>query len=304
MYISLIVATKGRAKETSVLLDFLARQSMIPNRIVVVGAEPNDVSGLNQHALVQQGTCQVLLAPKPGLTIQRNTGIELLDNEGALDTDPGFVVFFDDDFRPATNWLDSAAKVLFEKNLVGLTGWVLADGIKGAGLSEHDAKAYLDGKLKPQEHWSNTEENKAAQSVYGCNMAFRNSVMKTIRFDESLPLYGWQEDRDFTGQVLRSGPVIVTRECRGVHMGVKNGRRQSGVMLGYSQIANPLHIVKRRNMTKKMAIRIVSRNIAANVLYSLRGHKTTDYPGRLGGNLRAVFDLLTGRCHPARILDL
>jgi hypothetical protein len=140
-------------------------------------------------------------------------------------------------------------------------------------------------------------------SLYGCNMAFAASVCRTLRFDESLPLYGWQEDCDYTGQARRKGRTIIMPECRGVHLGVKAGR-QSGVKFGYSQIANPIHIARRRNMTAKRAAVFIMRALAANTLRSLPTPGLFDYRGRLAGNLRAIVDLGLGRCDPRRILSL
>lgn len=301
---NVVVATKGRSRETFVLLDCLEQQHLAPQSIVVVGTESDDIAGLTEHRLVHQRVCEVMLSSRAGSSLQRNAGIERLETKGVLNEEAGFVVFFDDDFRPAPDWLDAAAGVLDKwDHLSGLTGWVLADGINGPGITEEQANAYLIGELEPQDHWSNTEENRPVDSAYGCNMAFRNSIVKKTRFDNDLPLYGWQEDRDYTGQALRTGPVVIARQCKGVHLGVKSGRVQSGVRFGYSQVANPLHILKRGNMTKKMTMKMVTRNLAANIVYTLLRRKSPDYAGRLRGNFRAVRDVLTRRCHPTRILD-
>ena len=47
----------------------------------------------------------------------------------------------------------------------------------------------------------------------GCNMAFRFSALRNVRFDERLPLYAWLEDHDFRGQVERRGASCARMRC-------------------------------------------------------------------------------------------
>ena len=49
-----IIATKGRAKETRVLLDYLLAQSLMPHFVVVVGSEQSDIEGLDTHPFIEQ----------------------------------------------------------------------------------------------------------------------------------------------------------------------------------------------------------------------------------------------------------
>ena len=65
-----------------------------------------------------------------------------------------------------------------------------------------------------------------------------------LRFDDNLPLYGWLEDIDFARSIAPYGRVVKSMLLRGVHLGVKRGRT-SGVKLGYSQIANPLYMLRK-----------------------------------------------------------
>ena len=297
-----VVATRGRPRETLVLLDALARQTQPASRIVVVGADTSDLCGLDQHRLRQAGVAELVTSGRPGLTAQRNIGLDVLGAD--LESASAFVAFFDDDFRPAPDWLERCAGVFSASpGLAGLTGWVLGDGVRGAGLTEEDAERLIDGRAAPLAHWSNVAAPREVASLYGCNMAFAASVCRTLRFDEALPLYGWQEDCDYTGQARRLGRTLVAPECRGVHLGVKAGR-QSGVRFGYSQIANPIHIVRRRNMTPARAARFILRALAANAVRSVPTPSLFDYRGRLAGNLRAIVDLMLGRCDPMRILSL
>lgn len=300
-----VIATKGRAKETYILLDYLTRQTLMPSHIIVVGSEPRDVDDLDKHPLASEGKISILLS-KAGLTIQRNAGLDALAShvESLLPND-WFVVFFDDDFRPATNWLENAAMAMQGwQELAGLTGHVLADGVKSEfGISEQDAQNYLSGVKAPRSHCSNSAEIKVLQGLYGCNMAFRGSVANSSRFDENLPLYGWQEDYDFANRAQRHGTIALVPTCKGVHLGASSGRT-SGVRFGYSQIANPIYLVKKGTMSWRKAGVLMSKNIAANLTQTLAGVRIKDFPGRLRGNLRASIHLLSGKLDPLHVLEI
>jgi GT2 family glycosyltransferase len=145
----------------------------------------------------------------------------------------------------------------------------------------------------------------AVSNGYGCNMAVRLQAARIAqcRFDERLPLYGWLEDVDFSRQLARHGQIVKVSAAQGIHLGVKLGR-QSGVRLGYSQIANPIYLSRKGTCPWPQALQMMSRNIAMNLARSLRPEPYIDRLGRVAGNLKAIGDLLTGRLDPQRILEL
>lgn len=295
-----VVATRGRADATRTLIDRLGRQATPPSHIIVVGAEAADVAGLESR-----DDLTVTLSRAPGLTRQRNVGLDALQARSALDAGDSFVAFFDDDYRPAKDWLEQASRAFAEDpSIAGLTGLMLADGVRGPGLREADADAYIEGERPPMPHWASGPAPRDLSSLYGCNMAFRANAARALRFDERLPLYGWQEDRDYSQRARAFGRIVYWPACRGVHLGLKGGR-VSGVRLGYSQIANPLYLGAKGTMSGRIVARFVMRAAAANVYGSLfRGGGLVDYRGRLNGNLRAAADLARGRCRPERAADL
>lgn len=301
----IVIATKGRAKETYVLLDYLQRQTASPVHVVVVGSEERDVEGLSEHPSVATGGTSILLA-RAGLTIQRNAGLEALrEHTAGLAAEDWFVTFYDDDFRPADDWLASAAVAMqADRQLVGITGNVLADGVGSEfGVSEVDALAYLAGSKPPEPHWSSATSVKPQTGLYGCNMAYRGTVASALRFDENLPMYGWQEDFDYSSRARQFGHLILLPTCKGVHLGVSTGRT-SGVRFGYSQIANPIFLLRKGTMSWKSALRLMTRNVLANLVKTLLRVQIKDFPGRLRGNLIASRDLLSGNLHPLRAHDI
>ena len=296
-----VIATRGRPCETEKLLSVLSYQNKLPSCVAVVGVSLTDLPRSNGQFPFPT---IFLLSEKAGLTAQRNQGVLELQRNSYLNHPDHFVVFFDDDFRPRATWLQEASNAFArEPRLAGLTGQVLADGVKGGHLAEGEAENILLGRAKPQRHWSSGDLPRLVDSLYGCNMAVRADVASSCRFDEELPLYGWQEDCDYTGQVRRLGEARIVPFCQGVHLGVKSAR-SSGLRLGYSQVANPLHIAARKNMRVTRMLRFILKALVANVAKTLLRRKAEDYRGRLKGNALALVDLMHRRCSPGRILEL
>jgi GT2 family glycosyltransferase len=150
-----------------------------------------------------------------------------------------------------------------------------------------------------------TEQLEDVYNGYGCNMSVRMSSVHAlaITFDEALPLYGWLEDMDFSRQLASAGRIVRSNLLRGVHLGHKAGR-SSGVRLGYSQIANPLYMVRKGTMTRGRAYKQIGRNILANAVKTLRPEPWVDRKGRLIGNLRGAVDAVRGQLDPRQILKL
>lgn len=284
------VATIGRPDVLVAMLRRLHEQRRRPDRIVICAPAKEDAG--DPDVLAQLGV-EALIGAR-GLTRQRN---RILDAVGDCD----LVAFFDDDFVPDVGFLD-LAETLFSANpdIALATGVVLADGIIGPGLDFSQAEAVL----------ANAPRAPAAGGLrriyngYGCNMVVRLApvVRENLRFDEDLPLYGWLEDVDFSRRLAQFGEIVQVDALRGVHLGVKSGR-QSGVRLGYSQIANPVHLMRNRTMSPGRALWLMTRNAGMNISRGLWPEPYIDRRGRLAGNAIAIADLLRRRLHPARAAD-
>jgi GT2 family glycosyltransferase len=287
MKISVAIVTLGRPDILADAMIDLARQTRPPDRKIISAVVPDDVG-----ASIPVGV--ELLFGNKGTTTQRNTVLDAMEDEDV-------VLFVDDDFRMAPDFL-SKLEALFSDcpDVCVATGDVLADGIGGPGISEDQARDILDHAIAVPGATPIDVNN-----GYGCNMAFRCAPIRThnLRFDESLPLYGWLEDIDFSRRVAAHGRCVRATALRGVHLGTKGGRT-SGLRLGYSQIANPVYLVGRATMRRGHALRMICRNIAANAAKSLRPEPWVDRRGRLRGNLLALVDLMRGRINPQRVLNL
>ena len=180
---------------------------------------------------------------------------------------------------------------------------MLADGATTAGIGPDEAQAITRQRDSNPSHAGILHERVGYGGNMGCNMAFRYSALRSITFDERLPLYAWLEDADFRGQVVRHGRMVRSDGLWGVHLGHKQGRVR-GVTLGYSQIANAVYLAKKGTVPTAYLANLATKNLLSNTVRSLRPEPFVDRRGRLLGNIIALADLVRGRIAPERVLEL
>jgi GT2 family glycosyltransferase len=287
--IAVIVASISRSEEIGQLLQNLARQTHLPASIVLSVEKSSD---LPQHI---DPAVRVIMGPR-GLPVQRNRGMDHVLQECDV------IVFFDDDFLPAKDALAEIAH-LFEENedIIGATGNVLSDGVKRGGVPYDEAVQIL-ADYENANH-ETPVVNVDTDAAYGCNMAFRTATIGDCRFDENLPLYAWQEDVDFTGQLLAKGRIVKTNAFSGVHRGVSKGR-SPGLALGYSQMVNPAYLMHKGTMRPRKAVVLMMKNFIANHARLLFPEPLIDRAGRSHGNWLGLWHIMTGRSDPSMILRL
>ena len=270
-------------------LEELSRQSRYPDGVVVCAPTRADVEGIPLDPRVE-----IIVGPR-GLTSQRNAILACLD---AFD----IVQFFDDDFLPSPGYVQVVEHTFaMDPAIVMATGSLIADGIKGPGIEVEIARSILAADAMG----ASGTALEFVEDAYGCNMAVRLAALRAsqCRFDERLPLYGWMEDVDFSRRLARHGRIVRLAGARGIHLGVKQGR-QSGVRLGYSQIANPIYLARKGSCPWPRSLQLMARNITANLARALIPEPYIDRAGRVSGNLKAFGDLIAGRLDPQRVLEL
>ncbi|MES2561784.1 MAG: glycosyltransferase family A protein [Pseudomonadota bacterium] len=287
------IATSGRAEQIKLTLAQLAQQTRRPSRVVICPALEADYDDTFIGHMPFPIT--VVRGPR-GLPAQRNCIL-------AACTATDLLVFFDDDFYPAPDYLQEVDDLMMNNPKIVLArGEALADGATGPGIEHEEALRLISSiaaKARPP------AIVKDVYGAYGCNMTVRLApvIAHGLRFDENLPLYGWLEDIDFSRSIAPYGRVVHSTLLRGVHLGTKRGRT-SGFKLGYSQIANPLYMLRKGTLTRSYAFRQMGRNVARNISRGFVPEPWVDRRGRLKGNLRALTDLLRGNLDPKNILTL
>ncbi|MFC0588220.1 glycosyltransferase family 2 protein [Novosphingobium aquiterrae] len=283
--IHVAIATVGRAAILCQVLRLLASQSRRPDGVVVVGTCAGDVDGVSRAF---PGS-EVLISQK-GLCRQRNMALRHLVGRADI------VVFFDDDFLPESDYLaEVERRMAADPAVVGLTGQLLADGAHTSEISFTEGVRILENSHVPPRL-----KTERTSWLYGCNMAIRTAAAPALRFDECLPLYGWQEDVDFSHRLGSFGTMLRSRELTGVHLGARSGRI-SGVRFGYSQIANIVYLRRKQTIGLRHGFGLMARNVASNLARSVWPEPHIDRRGRLAGNAIGFIDLLRGRVDPGRV---
>jgi GT2 family glycosyltransferase len=284
--IAIAIASIKRPDEIGQLLAQLEHQTLQPAQIILSLERRTDAP-----ADLPAGA-EIILGSK-GLTAQRNRALN------AVRQDCDVVVFYDDDYLPCDDALAGISE-LFSSNddIAGATGWVLQDGITRGGLSYETALDCIAAYRANAASGKLTQHN--IDELYGCNMAFRMSAVQELRFDEKLPLYAWQEDVDFAGQLIAKGRIVKTNAFCGVHRGVTRGRTP-GLALGFSQIVNPIYLVKKGTMRPAKALKLMAKNFLANHLKAVRPEAFIDRAGRMHGNWIGLRHLLSGKSDPGAI---
>lgn len=286
------IATAGRRATLSEAVAEIAKQRRLPDVVVIC---PTDAGDVDHDLLKSLPYPTKLVTSSPGLTHQRNAILREVQDFDAI-------VFFDDDFFPSSSYIANAEAILSRhEDVAVITGTLIEDGINGPGLTPETARERIAaapvpidaGRIRPD------------YGAYGCNMVIRLApvIEHGIAFDEALPLYGWQEDIDFSRQLARWGRVVRAAALNGVHLGVKRGRT-SGVKFGYSQVANPIFLMRKGTVSLAFGGKTLVKNVLANAGRALRPEAHIDRAGRLKGNMLALLDLVQGRMHPRRICEL
>jgi GT2 family glycosyltransferase len=290
MKIGLIIASYGRPALVRQLLSRIEQQARLPDEIVLSVVSDGDV----ETSLSSSLNVEVVYS-SPGLCAQRNKGLASLRDRVDV------VLFIDDDFWMSATYIQELERIFSTyEDIVAATGLVLADGATTAGISVAEAETCLEHYLRAPTPKPTIRD---VPDTYGCNMAFRASKILDLSFDERLPLYGWQEDVDFSAQLRERGRIIWTNALRGVHLGTKKGKI-SGVRFGYSQVINPLFIFRKGNMSLPRAASLICKNIAANATRSLFPEHYVDRWGRLKGNMVGLLHAASGKLDPMHAINL
>ena len=284
------IATRSRPTILAETIAFLAKQERQPDQIVVAYAEPVDIGDAPGQFP------QVTFIQTPlGLTRQRNAILALARNNDIL-------LFLDDDFYLDPLYLTITERFFLENpDVVASTGRVLADDVKGPGLTVAQAKSILTSSTGAQ----CAQRITPAFLAYGCNMCLRLAPIRehNLCFDETLPLYGWYEDWDFSRQLAAFGSIVHISNACGVHLSTKAGRI-TGTRMGYAQVANPIYLARKGTFPWSHVLKFIVGPCLKNLVRSLAPEAHVDRLGRFCGNLTAFRDLLAGTLSPTQIVDL
>ena len=212
---SVILCTRNRTKDLIACLQSLAAQTVAPCELIIVDSSDLPLEGqpVFKELFCQQKferTMLIYLHTRPGLTYQRNRGIERASGE--------IVYFFDDDTVLEPDYLDQMNRA-FERHpgYVGGLGDI-------SNIPQNPSWKYQLFRtffLLPRQRssgnftWSGlpthpygTKQFKKVEVLGGCCMAFRASILKQYQFDEQFKGYCYMEDCDIARRISYDYPLF------------------------------------------------------------------------------------------------
>ncbi len=300
MKASVVICSVGRPEVLEETVVRLSRQRKQPEEIVVSVVCDSDVTS-RLLSLVK-----VVFSPNKGSSVQRNYGVSQLSSHVDL------VVFLDDDVELCSDYIEQIT-AFFEsrQDYVAISGRVVKDG----GISREDSIALVEELEKKGPSGLGVRDTGKHWILYGCNMAIRRSLLDRESFDEALPLYSFAEDYDISIRAARWGKVGRFDGARAVHLQVVGGR-VSEFRRGYSMVANNFYFLRKGvchlplvlGYVRLLLVLVIKEGLidfCHGIGQPLNCSKSLklDFLGRFKGRMRAVVDILSGRCHPKRILE-
>ncbi|MGR3303181.1 MAG: glycosyltransferase family 2 protein [Candidatus Scalindua sp.] len=230
MTISVIICTRNRLNDTIRCLASIAIQTQLPDEVLIIDSSDEECLFL----LLKQPRFETLSIQykhtKPGLTMQRNIGIELAKGD--------IIFFFDDDVELGIEYIEKVLEV-YENDSLSNVG-----GVQGIDLNQK--KTFLEGKKRllfyrlfflgrsdtyskllpsggvthldvasPKIRYSKKPIRINCQS--GCIMSFHRKVFEKFRFDENYIGYSHGEDVDFSHRVSKKYLMYFTSFAEAYH---------------------------------------------------------------------------------------
>jgi glycosyltransferase involved in cell wall biosynthesis len=294
--ISIVIASGGRPKVLDETLESVFRQSQRPQQVIVVVPTVADAPRKEWRESIQ-----LIVGPRGGC-VQRNKALE------AIPLSVDYVGFFDDDFELRVDFLEQATLFMGRNPAtIAFSGHILADG---NGITRAEARRLLAHHTHGENLNGLFRSKGKFHSLYGCNMIIRRSILDYEKFDENLPLYSFAEDYDLSMRLERYGNIGKFGLCVGVHLAAPGGRVPE-VQRGYSFVANPWYFLKKGTVHLpaflawiRFWLTVCGGTFLFTLWKVLTRDRSLDWGGRLKGVLLAFWDLVLGRSHPRRILEL
>ncbi|TML79488.1 MAG: glycosyltransferase [Actinobacteria bacterium] len=218
---SLVIATRGRPKVLGETLASAARCDPRPSEVIVV-----DGDGSGSAEPVARAAGARYRRSAPGLTVQRNAGLDLAQGD--------VVVFVDDDTELHPRLFAALADAYRDPDVLGVTGPVVDRDLRRFGNMRSRWRRLLPGGGRegsltrygyPRRVQDETRERDVEYMLGGLMTARRDAALQ-VRFDERLADYGLLEDEDFSYRLSRLGRIRFAPSASVVHRNVGAARKR------------------------------------------------------------------------------
>jgi glycosyltransferase involved in cell wall biosynthesis len=225
---SLILATKGRPEVLRDTLLSAAQCDPPPAETIVVDGDEGRSAEPVTDELAAKGVPIRYAASRPGLTLQRNVGLDLAQGD--------VVVFVDDDTDLDPGLFAALADGYRDADVVGVTGRVLDRSSRKVGGMRSRWRRFLPGggregsltRFGYPRRIQDEDREHDMEYMLGGLMTARREAAASVRFDEKLAGYGLAEDEDFSYRLSRVGRIRFLPQASVVHKNVGLGGKAAG----------------------------------------------------------------------------
>lgn len=243
----LIICTRNRETDLELCLKSIEKANYIPSRVLIVDSSDDDQTEKLTKTLKLKNLHYI--RSEKGLTIQRNVGLSLVNEE--------IVHFLDDDVEIDKNYFSELIEIFHERpDLVGAGGMVLGGSNPKATwlgrISGRESK--IPGVVLKSGYNMGAHEHPEITEMDwlpGCSMSFRMSKISGLQFDESRAGYAMGEDVDFGLLAKERGQILHIPTARLIHhLSPTNRERQTEMLKLATMHRWQLAKDKRGNVTK------------------------------------------------------
>lgn len=221
---SVIICTRNRSDDLQRMLLSLQAQTVQPTELLIIDSSSLPLNNQKQFAQYfnEKQWPQTHLYyeyTKPGLTLQRNSGLQHATGD--------VVYFFDDDVVLEPDYLAQMQTVFEQFPAYG--------GGMGSIINIDHYRANINRLFRmvfllPRDYasgfftWSGLpthayglQKFKRVEVLGGCCMAYRKTAINSEQFDEKLFAYGYMEDCDFSRRIAYKYPLFYNPAARLCH---------------------------------------------------------------------------------------
>jgi GT2 family glycosyltransferase len=300
--IAVVVPTIGRNAELRRMLASLARQSRLPDEVIIVDEDESSralVDGFSQLNI------RVIVLPGSA-SAKRNAGTK------AVGPDVTLVGFMDDDIVLEPAAIEAMA-AFWEQAASGLAGascnYVNAPRGFGQGLKRLAAWSMLGlYERRPggvarsgfQTRMTDFRETTYVRWLPSGAAFYAREVLDQVRFDEWFENYSYLEDLDFSYWIGKKYKLAVVAGARFCHYPSGVGR-PSAYLFGKKEVLNRLYFVsKHPELSRPLCCLALSIRSLMSLLLGLTRFEA-DYFKRTAGNFAGALSVLKGGWVPTRL---
>ena len=253
---AVVIPTYRRPEVLAAALDAWVASTRRPDQFVVVDASPDAADArevvLRTHGALFNAPGSAYVGAAPGLTAQRNAGLDLVHCD--------VVAFADDDTRVEAGYLQQVMEV-FEVDDEGVVGGVGGTNRRTAGMGASVLRMTLDVgrryarrlEVPSGPAWDAQVSLPAAVSalpvtrrrnLHGASMSLRTELAKQLRFDERIAGAAYCEDFDMSYRVSRTHALVRRRDAMVLHEPAPGGRAGAAQRF-LSSWVNPAYLVEK-----------------------------------------------------------